>query len=232
MFEVFESLIAELLIFLSILTVYSLVGYSRLFWKTFIMVVLCFQFYYLFQYFLRYIAFPYIAHASIYCLILESIIGYSTFVHILFKGTYDMPSDEIDDDNFVYFIFKRPRKWFPLLTSVYGDPFSSVSVIAGGHWYCFRKKFTEIGFQKLDKKTFIHRFERDKNKYVVVKTKFIANKERIEELDFLKNKPYALYSSNCVLILRPFLKKLNINILWSDFLPSFAIRKIRSSLQA
>jgi hypothetical protein len=134
----------------------------------------------------------------------------------------------VPDINFIYLVLKKPIKLLPTITSLFGDPYSSISILEGSNWYCFRKSLNKKhGIRKSNIRLLLTRANNQKDRYVIYKVCInTKNNRNILEAIAKEQKPYDILKNNCVLVFSPLFKSLGIDLSnWYYKLPSIDVLK-------
>jgi len=139
------------------------------------------------------------------------------------KRNYNEYSDNMKEDH-VYLCLERSQKNRGVFTSLWGAPFSSISVYSGEHLYGY--KWSKRTYMKRK----IHKLHIIK-KYVVVDTNIKSSHALTQSLDQLQGEPasrYLLPRCKCVWTIRKFLKLLGKQYkpTFLEYLPSLYARKL------
>ena len=144
---------------------------------------------------LLYAVLGYNIYINLYWLI--STVFFITLLYTRYKK-YNYKSDEIKDNNNIYFCFWKPKAILPLTTSLFGAPFGGLSIYTCGNLYGFRWK-KETYQKELILKESVQR------KFTVFDTGIKANDVLMVKLHYLVGCKAGKLRIKCLKILKPFL---------------------------
>lgn len=156
------------------------------------------------------------------------ILLFSAFAVYQVTKRYDLPSDKYNSEN-VLLAFYKPKTLRDYFITLFGQTGASMSIMAGGNWYMFKRNRTTLVRLKVHKCKLCD--------YVLVDTGLKVTENRIQDLDLLigqkARRPQSLFMRcRCVMVFKDFLDKQGDG--WKpkglDFLPSaYMLRRVNGS---
>lgn len=219
-------------------TLFLLVPFSYFYVRAFVVSIICIYFYGFFTVLLSYVPenlyfIVYISDIFIFISLLALFINYS--INYYFDYTTVNKSCKLEsfdrDINFIYIVLKKPIRLIPTMLSMFGDPYSSISILVGNDWYCFRKiPGDKKGLRKSNYKVLLKRASNKHQRFIIHKLCINTENRRLILDNIVKNnKPYDLLKNNCVIVFKPLFSAIGINLKsWFDKLPSIAILRLKN----
>lgn len=107
---------------------------------------------------------------------MAEIFGFCALTLFQILKSYNYKTDDYNYEN-VMIAFYRPKKLSECLTSMFGAPVSSMSIICNGHWYTYRRKSPYLCKAKM--------YDRNLSDYIMIDTSVKITQNITNELDSL-----------------------------------------------